>query len=196
MRASSAAWNPRPRRPNVRVDPKTRWSKIKPSPEVVDLRFGGKQRGAGFPACRFAGLSSPASGRLESRPTGRQECLPHASSVAPFLPTSEFRLIVAKGSGLFPNQLRRQLAPSFPRKNVTPGDVIPADSKPGKPGRESRRPLACARNAPFKLACSLQDGNYCGKTGPVARYQPRAADRRRSICDGDDARCCRRSSTT
>jgi len=35
--------------------------------EVEDLRFRAQQCGAGFPACRFAGLSSPASGRLESR---------------------------------------------------------------------------------------------------------------------------------
>ena len=36
--------------------------------EVEDLRFRANPCGAGFPACRFAALSSPALGRLESRP--------------------------------------------------------------------------------------------------------------------------------
>jgi hypothetical protein len=35
--------------------------------EAENGRYGRKQRGAGFPACRFAGLSSPALERLESR---------------------------------------------------------------------------------------------------------------------------------
>ena len=50
--------------------------------EVENLRFRGKQCGAGFPACRFAGLSGPAWGDWKVALTGRQECLPHASSAA------------------------------------------------------------------------------------------------------------------
>ena len=59
--------------------------------EVEDLRFIPEQCGAGFPACRFAGLSSPASGRLKSRPnwqTRMSARRTHPCRVAGRLPNS------------------------------------------------------------------------------------------------------------
>jgi hypothetical protein len=66
--------------------------------EVEDPRIRTHQCGAGFPPCRFAGLSSPASGRLESRPNWqtrmsaprKQLCLALASFGIPDKPGSPF----------------------------------------------------------------------------------------------------------
>jgi len=74
------------------------------------------------------------------------------------------------------NQLRHQLAPSFPRKNVTPADVIPADSKPGKPGRESRRFLlevqvvaGKAAWIPARAALGRNDGEWKHQESAIKR---------------------------